>query len=187
VLRNPTVLRLPRLGPFLPCLALATCLVLGTWSPLGAEEKEPGAVVSTVYLVRHAEKGENDTADPPLSEAGKVRARSLVPVLRDIGVTHLHSTDFQRTRQTLAPLAEATGLTVEIYDPRDLAAFAERLRKTPGVHVVAGHSNTTPELVRLLGGDPRSDIDESEFDRLYIVMPETGWSALLHLPPWDER
>ncbi len=36
---------------------------------------------------------------------------------------------------------------------------------------MAGHSNTTPQLVEALGGDPGEPIDENnEFDRLYQVV-----------------
>jgi hypothetical protein len=36
---------------------------------------------------------------------------------------------------------------------------------------VVGHSNTTPQLVGLLGGEAGKPIDDSrEFDRLYIVV-----------------
>ena len=35
---------------------------------------------------------------------------------------------------------------------------------------MVGHSNTTPSMVELLGGKPRSAINqEGEYDRLYIV------------------
>ena len=35
---------------------------------------------------------------------------------------------------------------------------------------VVGHSNTTPALTELLGGDPGGPIEEkNEYDRLYIV------------------
>lgn len=179
-------------GPFVAlrrrsCWAALFCFVLGLWGGSGTQAIAQGPdpdPEGTVYLLRHAEKTDDGTEDPPLSAAGQERAESLVKVLRSAGVTHLHSTDYQRTRQTLAPLAQATGLTVEFYDPRAPAALVARLRKTPGVHVVVGHSNTIPELVRLLGGDPRSAIDESEYDRLYVVRPADGWSALLHWPPW---
>ena len=37
--------------------------------------------------------------------------------------------------------------------------------------LVAGHSNTTPKLVELLGGNPGPPIDEkTEYDRLYVVV-----------------
>ena len=101
------------------------------------------------------------------------------------------STDYNRTRQTVTPLAEALGLPVEVYDPRALEAFAERLKTTPGRYVVAGHSNTTPQLVALLGGEPGEPINEDyEFDRLYqVVIGADGSvsSSLLRYGPVSGR
>lgn len=140
-------------------------LLLAAPSVLPAQEE---AVV--VYLVRHAERAEDGTDDPPISEAGWERARRVATLLADAGITRIHSTDYQRTRQTGTPTAEAAGLDIESYDPRDLPGFAAELRSSPGRHLVLGHSNTTPELVEALGGDPHGPIDESEYDRLYIVV-----------------
>jgi len=139
--------------------------------PLAAQE-EP----IVIYLVRHAERADDEgpvdpalASDPPLSEAGARRAEELAEVLGPVRPTHVHSTDYVRTRQTAAPLAEATDLGVELYEPADLAGFARRLRSTPGIHVVVGHSNTTPDLVEELGGSPGDPIDELEYDRIYVV------------------
>lgn len=132
---------------------------------------EPAETV--VYLVRHAEKevGEAASADPPLTEAGVARAAELVRVLRAEGITHVFSTPFRRCTETARPLAGHFGLGIEEYDPHALEAFAERLRSLPGRHVVVGHSNTTPRLVELLGGEPGDAIDETlEHDRLYVVV-----------------
>ena len=163
------------------CLLLLVLLGLWAEGPVQAQE---GATV--IYLVRHAEKADDGTSDPPLTAEGEARAAALAQMLRDTGVTHLHSSDYQRTRQTAAPLAELLGQEVTIYNARDLRGFAETLRQTPGVHLVSGHSNTTPALVELLGGDPHSSITEYEYDRLYILVlspdgPVT--TALLRLSP----
>jgi probable phosphoglycerate mutase len=129
----------------------------------------PGNDALVVFLVRHAEKLEGGH-DPNLSVAGIERAKDLAMVLRDSGITHVHSSDYIRTRKTAAPLATALGLEVKLYDPRQLPALVDALRKTGGNHLVVGHSNTTPSLVELLGGDPGGAIDEpGEYDRLYIV------------------
>ena len=134
-------------------------------TPLSAQQE---AVV--VYLVRHAERAEDGTSDPPISAVGGERARLLGEMLRDAGVSHIHTTDLRRTRQTGAPLAERLGLDFEVYDPKDLPALAARLRATPGRHLVLGHSNTTPALVAALGGTPGDPIAEAEYDRLYVVV-----------------
>ncbi len=136
---------------------------------------------TVVYLVRHAEKADR-SADPALTIQGIARAAVLADLLSDSGITHIYSSDFVRTRDTAEPLAGRLGLETLIYDPRDLVGMASRLRNTPGRHLVSGHSNTTPRLVELLGGDPHTAIDEaSEYDRLYIVtlLPGGGASSVL--------
>ncbi len=126
-----------------------------------------------VFLVRHAERADDGMMtggeDPHLSEAGEARARLLAALLADAGITHIHSTDLRRTRETAAPLAAATGLAVLVYEADDLGGFARRLMEAPGRHLVVGHSNTTPALVEALGGDPHGGIETMEYDRLYLL------------------
>ena len=150
------------------------------WRPLAAQE---GA---TLFLVRHAERADDvpgDPAmsmdprlaqDPPLSEAGQLRAALLARMLMDAGITHVHSTDYRRTRDTAAPTAEAVGVELEIYDPSDPEGLARTLLATGGRHLVVGHSNTIPDLVAALGGDPGPPIESLEYDRLYVVTLEEG-------------
>lgn len=122
-----------------------------------------------IYLVRHAEKTKA-ARDPDLTPEGRVRADQLAKVLADTKITRIHSSNYKRTLQTAAPLAEALGLEVQLYDPRDLPAMAARLKAAGGSHLVVGHSNTTPQLTELLGGEPHTPIVEAtEYDRLYIV------------------
>jgi len=121
-----------------------------------------------IVLVRHAEKVD-DSRDPELSEAGRIRTRRLAELLADSGVEAVYSTDFIRTRETARPLAESLGLAVELYDPSDLEGFAAKLEAGPSRALVVGHSNTTGELVSLLGGEAGSSIEDDEYDRLYVV------------------
>lgn len=122
---------------------------------------------TVIYLVRHAEKAADDPQDPTLSDTGTARAQALAEMLKEAGLTHIHSTNFKRTLQTAHPLAEALDLTVTPYDPRDLPGFATQLKAMPGRHLVVGHSNTTPALVEALGGHPGAPIAEDEYSRLY--------------------
>lgn len=138
-------------------------LLLGLSSMVVAGEE------TVAFLVRHAEKVKTGT-DPALSAAGMERATTLADLLAGAGITHIHSSNTTRTRSTAAPLASRLQLEVTLYDPRQLASLAERLRKTPGRHLIVGHSNTTPELVGHLGGVAGDPIDEAgEYNRLYIV------------------
>lgn len=146
----------------------------------------PAGEVQTVYVLRHAEK-QGGGRDPGLSERGAERARELEALLADAGVRAVFSTDYRRTRDTVGPLARAAGLEVQIYDPRDLAGLVARLSGVAGPSVVVGHSNTTGEVVGLLGGDPGPPIDDAdEFDRLYVVQTDfagRATTALLRTAP----
>lgn len=123
---------------------------------------------TTVFLVRHAEKQEGP--DPSLTAAGIVRAEALAERLADVGLTEIYSTNYARTRETAEAVSKATGVKVSLYDPSYLPGFSESLMFTAGRVLVVGHSNTTPGLVTLLGGDAGAPIDDaSEFNRLYTV------------------
>jgi broad specificity phosphatase PhoE len=152
-------------------IAVATLVLTGTTLPIAAQgtrtsDPSDGTVV---YLVRHAEKVD-DSRDPELSVPGHERAAELARLLADAGVSRVFSTDYVRTRDTAGPLAQALGVEVTLYDPSDLEAFANELRGMPGRHLVVGHSNTTPAMVAALGGEPGAPIDESEYDRIYVVV-----------------
>ncbi|MEL6858442.1 MAG: phosphoglycerate mutase family protein [Pseudomonadota bacterium] len=139
----------------------------------------PTVTVHEIYLVRHAEKQTGD--DPALTADGAARAETLAEILSEKALTHIHSTNLKRTLETAAPIAALMGIEVEVYDASDLAAFALQLQATPGVHLVVGHSNTTPSLAEALGGDPGTAIDEaSEYDRLYVIdlSPEMSTSRI---------
>lgn len=176
-------LRVPRISmALIPLLVLAMATV-----PVAGQE----AVPTVIYLVRHAERATDHPSDPTLSAEGSARAVELARLLADAPLTRIFSTDFRRTRLTAAPVAQAHGLEVELYEPRGegLEAAAELLRSTPGHHLVVGHSNTTPALVAALGGDPVSDIEEMEYDRIYLVVVDRDGgvsSTLLRFgAPWQ--
>ncbi len=151
------------------------CILALLLSVVGCSAQPPGPQAPievprlTVFLVRHAEKLD-DGRDPGLSPAGERRAATLAHTLRDAQIERIHSSDYIRTRDTAAPIAAALGLDVGLYDPRDLPTLAAELRQTGGVHLVVGHSNTTPALVELLDGEPGDEIDEaSEYERRYVL------------------
>jgi broad specificity phosphatase PhoE len=150
---------------------------------LEAVSRQPPTVF---YLLRHAEATpppyEESAPDPSLVERGRARAAQLAHVLRDAGVTRIRSSDFNRTRETAQPLADTLSLPVELYNPNELQAFADELKQQTGRIVIVGHSNTTPALVEMLGGEPGEPIDEQvEFDRLYVVTRNARGETTSHL------
>lgn len=147
---------------------LALCAALAFAAPA-----LPAQSPTVIYLVRHAEKVD-DSADPELSAPGQVRAAELARVLRDAGVTRVYSTDLKRTRATARPTADERKLPILPYDPRALQPFADTVRTMGGRLLMVGHSNTTPALVRALGGDPGPPIGDGEYDRLYVLTVSPG-------------
>lgn len=127
------------------------------------------ADANIIYLTRHAEKLDTGS-DPSLSDAGKLRATNIATMLKKANIDAIYSTAYNRTLETAAPLSELTSVGVQTYDPFDLSSFATSLKTLVGNIMVVGHSNTTPELVTLLGGESGSAIDESEYDRLYQLI-----------------
>ncbi|MDB5230738.1 MAG: phosphoglycerate mutase [Chitinophagaceae bacterium] len=135
---------------------------------------------TTIILVRHAEKAaptpNMQNSDPDLSDAGKQRANNLVTALKDYKADVLYSTNYTRTKTTLAPLAAKLNKTVEVYDPSKLADFAAALKQQTGkTIVVAGHSNTTPQLANLLIGEKKyEDLNDAVYNKIWIITVENG-------------
>ncbi len=123
---------------------------------------------SVVILVRHGEKVD-ESRDAALSTAGRARALALSAMLKDAGIEAVYSTDTIRTRETARPTADRISKPVEIYDGDELPVFAKALRERGGRVLIVGHSDTTPELVQHLGGDPGPPIASHEYDRMYVL------------------
>lgn len=140
-------------------------------------EPETAAAPVLVLMVRHAEKADDGTQDPPLTEQGRERAACLAALLDGFAPTHLFATTYQRTRTTLEPLAAATGVSPTFIDAKDDAAWQRALRELPpgSRAVVVGHSNTLPAWVAALGGrvadlDAQGNLPHEEYDRLIHVV-----------------
>ncbi len=124
-----------------------------------------------VYILfRHAEKMSGD--DPHLKEEGTERAQRLANMWNKKGVTQVYSTDYNRTKETVAPLLESIQQSYELYNPRKLGAFSEMLLSKPaGVYVISGHSNTTPTLAnKLCDCEEYPNIDESDYSNIFVVV-----------------
>lgn len=135
------------------------------------------AALTTIVVVRHAEKSTDDPRDPSISAVGWERAAALSETLKDAGVGAIYSTQLKRTRQTAEPLAKKLGLTI-----------IERSATTPAVDLareilanqagktilIVGHSNTVPQIVQAFGRKVIPPIQDSEYDHLFIVTLAPG-------------
>src|SRR4051812_20778195 len=111
----------------------------------GAKAEPATRQITTVILVRHAEKatGAAMSNDAPLNQAGMVRARELARVLAGTRVDAIYTTQYERTKETAAPLAADHRLEPIVADPATMAKVIKTKHAGQTV-VVVGHSNTTP-------------------------------------------
>jgi phosphohistidine phosphatase SixA len=128
--------------------------------------------VPTIYVSRHMRKGDGD--DPSLSAQGASDAARLAELLKGRGIATIFVTPTRRSRETAEPLAKATGVPIETYDPRDNAALAKRAAAIPGSILIVGHSNTVPGIVAAVGGTAPGPMTEEDFGRLFAVERATG-------------
>lgn len=140
-----------------------------------------GCSSTRYYIVRHAEKMvmQKDSLammanNPPLSEAGKVRAFVLRDELKNKNIRHIYTTRTIRTVSTAQPLSESLGnLPIEHYSTSkdSLDFFIEKLKSTKGNSLIVGHSNTVDDIANKLTGKTvvAADLADQTYDQLYIV------------------
>ncbi|MBL0255459.1 MAG: histidine phosphatase family protein [Chitinophagaceae bacterium] len=127
------------------------------------------AATTRIYIVRHA-----DRTNPPeddLIPIGVTRANELKRVLLLAGVDSIFSTNFERTKKTVQPLATAKNLQIIIYD-NNANLLLRILKNSKGKTVlVAGHSDTVSELISLCGcSPPFAQIPSTQFDNLFLII-----------------
>lgn len=142
----------------------------------------------TAIVVRHGEKlmtgdAEKDR-DAPLSEAGKERAEALAAALSEAGIDAVYSSPYLRTRGTVEPLAAKLSLEVATYsvaekDAQDRIAAKVMAENCGREVLIAGHSNTVPDLLRAFGVAQPEEIADQQFDHLYLVRWRKGAPAEL--------
>jgi broad specificity phosphatase PhoE len=125
---------------------------------------------TTVIVVRHAEKVDS-SHDPDLNEAGRNRAIRLSELLKGADVAALYSSQFKRTKQTLAPLAERFQLEIQAVEAAQSGDLARRITTGyPGkTVVVASHSDRVTEIIEALGGPSVGFLEETDYDNVFVV------------------
>ncbi len=127
---------------------------------------------ATYYLLRHAEKVRSDPndQDPSLSIEGMMRAKRWAAYFEPIKIDEIYITKYIRTKQTVSFIAQQKLVSPKRYDPNTIYS-EEFLRETNGKTVlIAGHSNTTPQLVnKLIGEEKYKEMDDSDNSTLFKV------------------
>ena len=152
-----------------PAEAAERCTHVHDRTVLADLERTDVPRMPTVLLVRHGSAGSGSEWDGPddvrpLDAKGQAQAERLARVLPVFGVTSVHSARRTRCEQTVAPLADRLGLTVEPLpevgeeeyqaDPEAGVSTVERLlapRAEPGVAVVCSQGGAIPSILLALG------------------------------------
>lgn len=163
---------------------------------LAVAQTESVFVIRTVFLVRHAERADEPRQDPPLTTKGVARSEALARLLSTADIKAIYTSQFARTKLTAEPLAKQVGVTVAPISlkisPSNPRAIAEESTKetvdkilsnvSGGSVLVVGHSNSIPDVIKMLGGDVVPTIDEKKFDDLFVVtVYANGKAKVTHL------
>ena len=149
--------------------------VLGFWLVLGMlagcstspdgpalSVQSPPGTKTTVIILRHAGRDMSlDVSNPGLTWPGRRRAKELVEVLGDKGVTAIYCSNLRRNRQTAQPLADHLGLKLNIVYTSRLSRPEKLARElldgfltkhTGGVVVWVGNLRNVEEMYKLVDG-----------------------------------
>lgn len=119
----------------------------------------------TLFLVRHAHAGARSSwdgpdADRPLSEKGRHQTDALTARLAGVDLDRVLSSPAVRCQETVADLARARGLAVEVLPAlaegamvRDTMRLIRELAATGVDAVLASHGDVIPAALDALRGD----------------------------------
>lgn len=126
--------------------------------------------ITTFILVRHAEKA-SDGKDPELSQAGAERAQRLAALLKNSKISALYSTKYKRTQNTISPISKEKNLTINDYESMTIDALQKIVNENVGGTVlVAGHSNTVPQMANtLLGKNEFQNFPDTEYGTILVI------------------
>ena len=128
-----------------------------------------------IFLVRHAEQAP-EVEEPPLTEKGQQRARTLATILKDAGINAIYTNLRLRSIQTAEPLAKALNVESKALPVRldDVEGLIRVLRTHPRdrVLIVTGSLNI-PHLLKALGHPVEVTIPPFEYDNLFVIFPKS--------------
>ena len=159
--------------------SLAALVLISACAPaqLGSMSASSTEASTTILIVRHAEKRTDQGEDPELSPEGYERAEALSAALADADIDVIVGSQYRRTTDTVARVAEQHGLTIVTRDldtsdsPKAAADLAPLLVSefSGQTILVAGHSNTINTMVSALTPVRMDELESNDYDNLFIV------------------
>ncbi len=154
---------------------LLTIVAMGAGTaPVEAQE--------AIFLVRHTEQAGPGSMNPPLTEAGRRRAKALAGVLKDADIDVIFVSYKIRTAQTAEPVAKALNVKVKEVLRNDIDELMIQLRTEHARDrvLIVSHSRIIPRLLEALGHSEGVEIDD--YDNLFVVVPQAnGEPLVVHL------
>jgi broad specificity phosphatase PhoE len=156
-------------------MILLTALLLAQAQVASAAGAATASGPTTVILVRHAEKADDGTKDPGLSDEGRKRSEALAKALSGKALSAVIVSDTKRARDTGDLVAKEHGLTpVEVATSGGGEAHVKGVvtairAAPPGVVLVVGHSNTLALIIAALGGPRMPALCEKQFAPMYVL------------------
>jgi phosphohistidine phosphatase SixA len=139
------------------------------------------AIQWTFVVVRHANWADDGTEDPPLTEAGEIRARRLADLLSSRAGVAVYATSHRRAQDTAQPTAVVWDLHVTTYDgdlaPATLISQIKQ-RHPAGLILIVGHSDTVPGIVDELCRCRVDPIPENDYATLFEVVLRSDGAVL---------
>jgi Histidine phosphatase superfamily (branch 1) len=137
--------------------------------PLAVEAQQ------VIFLARHAEQAP-EVEEPPLTEKGQQRARTLAAILKDAGINVIYTNPRLRSIQTAEPLAKMLKVESKVVPTRgdDVEGLIRVLRKHPQdrLLIVTGSLNI-PHVLKALGHPLEITVPPTEYDNLFVIFPKT--------------
>ncbi len=127
--------------------------------------------ITTLFLVRHAEKIDN-TDESDLTPEGHKRAKKLALLMKSVPLAYVATTKYTRVLNTVGPAATEQAAPFLTYSPKTIQPFLTNLlKREKGKNIlVGGHSNTIPECLNVLTNTKNyKDIPHETYDRFYVV------------------
>ena len=133
------------------------------------------ALTGSVLLVRHASAGDRekwagDDRDRPLDDTGWQQAQDLVRLLARFEIQQIVSADYARCVQTVAPFAEAVGLSIDEDDlfseegypahEQEASHLVRKLGESLTTTVVCSQGDVIPDLLTRLAVEDHVDLPD---------------------------
>lgn len=137
-----------------------------------------------VFVIRHAKaesrsRWDGDDRDRPLTDKGRAQARALVGLLERSEITRVISSPYRRCIETVAPLAERLGVTLEadetLAEGQDWADALRIVESATAPVALCSHGDVIGHLIDrlVLRGVPVDD-DRLEKGSTWVLQIEAG-------------